>query len=96
MNSILWERPPVQLSISRSELHVWQVNLDNINYQLNYLISLLSPEEIKRAKRFIFDRDRYCYQVTHSMKRFRAVIQEANRVSPLLKSPSRDEGISRY
>ena len=69
MNSILWERPPVQLSISRSELHVWQVNLDNINYQHKYLISLLSSEEIKRSKRFIFDRDRHCYQVTHSMKR---------------------------
>lgn len=69
MNSILWERPPVQLSISRSELHVWQVNLDNINYQLKYLISLLSSEEIKRSKRFTFDRDRHCYQVTHSMKR---------------------------
>jgi 4'-phosphopantetheinyl transferase len=69
MNSILWERPPVQLSISRSELHVWRVNLDDINYQLEYLISLLSPEETKRSKRFIFDRDRHCYQVTHSMKR---------------------------
>ncbi|MFZ2776729.1 MAG: 4'-phosphopantetheinyl transferase superfamily protein [Candidatus Rickettsiella isopodorum] len=69
MDSILWERPPVRLSISRSELHVWRVNLDNINYQLKHLISLLSPEEIKRSKRFIFDRDRHRYQITHSMKR---------------------------
>ncbi len=69
MNPILWEMPPVQLSISRSELHVWQVNLDNINYQHKYLISLRSSEEIKRSKRFIFDRDRHRYQITHSMKR---------------------------
>ena len=69
MNSILWERPPVRLSISRSELHVWRINLDNINYQLKPLISLLSSEEKKRSKRFIFDRDRHRYQITHSMKR---------------------------
>ncbi|MFZ0219965.1 MAG: 4'-phosphopantetheinyl transferase superfamily protein [Candidatus Aquirickettsiella sp.] len=69
MNSILWERPPVRLSISRSELHVWRINLDNINYQLKHLISLLSPGEIKRAKQFIFARDRHRYQITHSMKR---------------------------
>ena len=69
MDSILWRKPPVKLSISRSELHIWRINLDNVNYQLKYLISLLSSEEIKRSKRFIFDRDRHCYQVTHSMKR---------------------------
>jgi len=69
MNSILWERPPVRLSISRSKLHVWRVNLDNINYQFKYLISLLSPEEIKSSKKFIFERDRHRYQITHSMKR---------------------------
>ena len=69
MDSILWERPPVRLSISRSELHVWRVNLDNINYQLKHLISLLSPEEIKRSEHFMFERDQYRLQVTHSMKR---------------------------
>lgn len=69
MNSILWERPPDQLSISRSELHIWRINLDNVNYQFKYLISLLSSEEIERSKRFIFERDSYRYQVTHSMKR---------------------------
>ncbi len=68
MNSILWKRPPVNLSISRSELHIWRVNLDNVNYQLKYL-TLLSPEEIKRSERFEFERDQYRYQVTHSMKR---------------------------
>lgn len=71
MNSILWERPPVNLSISRSELHIWRVDLDNVNYppQLKYLISLLSSEEIVCSERFIFERDRHCYQVKHSMKR---------------------------
>src|ERR1043165_2078014 len=69
MDSILWSRPPVKLSITRSELHVWRIDLGNIDYQFKYLISLLSFEELKRAKRFIFYRDRHCYQVTHSMKR---------------------------
>lgn len=69
MDSILWRRPPVKLSITRSELHAWRINLNNVNYQLKYLTSLLSPEEIKRSKRFTFDRDRHCYQVAHSMKR---------------------------
>lgn len=69
MDSILWKRPPVKLSITRSELHVWRIDLGNIDYQLKYLISLLSFEEMKRSKRFIFYRDRRCYQVTHSIKR---------------------------
>ncbi len=59
-------RPLVDFAI---ELHVWRINLDNINYQLKPLISLLSSEEKKRSKRFIFDRDRHRYQITHSMKR---------------------------
>jgi len=69
MSLVLWKRPPVKLSISRSELHIWRIDLCNVNYQLEYLISLLSPEEIKRSKRFISERDSYRYQVTHSMKR---------------------------
>lgn len=69
MNSILWERPSDQLSLSRSELHIWRVDLNNVNYQFKDLISLLSPEEIKRSEHFMFERDQYCHQVTHSMKR---------------------------
>ncbi len=71
MNSILWERPPVKLSISRPELHIWRVDLNNVSYPFKDFISLLSPEEIERSECFVFDRDRYRYryQVTHSMKR---------------------------
>lgn len=69
MDLILWRKPPVKVSVSRSELHIWRINLGNVNYQFKYLISLLSSEEIKRAKRFIFEHDSYRYQVTHSMKR---------------------------
>jgi 4'-phosphopantetheinyl transferase len=70
MDPILWRRPPIKLSISRSELHIWRINLCNVNYQLKYLTSLLSSEEVKRSNRFIFEQDSYRYQVTHSMKRF--------------------------
>jgi len=69
MNPNVWEKPPAELSISRSELHVWRVHLDNVNYPLKYLISLLSPEEMKRSKSFMFERDQHRYQITHSMKR---------------------------
>lgn len=69
MNQILWGKPPAKLSISRSELHIWRISLDDVNHQLKYLISLLSQEERKRSKRFIFERDQHRYQVTHSMKR---------------------------
>jgi len=69
MNPILWENPPDKLSISRSKLHVWRIDLNNANYRFNDLISLLSAEEIKRFERFKFERDQHRYQVTHSMKR---------------------------
>lgn len=69
MNPIFLKNTPVKLSISRSELHIWRVDLNNISYQFKDLISLLSPEEIKRSEHFMFERDQYRYQVTHSMKR---------------------------
>lgn len=69
MNSVLWKRPPAKLSILRSELHVWRIDLNNVNYLPNDLSSLLSSEEIKRMEHFKFERDQHRYQVTHSMKR---------------------------
>lgn len=69
MNMPLWKKPPAKLSISRSGLHIWRIDLDFIDYNSEKLLFLLSPEEVKRCGRFVFQRDRYCYQVTHGMKR---------------------------
>ena len=68
MSALLWNEQPRQLCISRSEIHVWRLDLNTINCPKD-LGSILSYEELKRVKSLIFQCDRYRYQVTHHMKR---------------------------
>lgn len=69
MDKLFWKKPPAKLSIPRSELHIWRIDLVNFNTLTHDLSSILSCAELKRSKRFIFDSDRHRYQVTHIMKR---------------------------
>lgn len=69
MNPILWQKSLDKLSISRSELHIWRVDLGEINHGLQNIILQLSSEELRCSEDFIFERDRHRYQITHSMKR---------------------------
>lgn len=64
-----WQNCPSRLSISQSEIHIWRVDLDCVNYNAEKHFSLLSSEEVKHCNQFVFLRDRYRYQVTHGMKR---------------------------
>lgn len=67
MDSLI--KPPDNLLIARTELHVWHINLDSAHYPYKNLVSTLSSEELQKAECFIFDRDRYCYHITHGFKR---------------------------
>lgn len=68
MNAMLWKEPPNHFSISRSEIHVWYIDLNTLNEPKNSG-SILSYEERKHMESLIFQCDRYRYQITHAIKR---------------------------
>lgn len=59
----------MKLSISRSEIHIWKIDLDTIRYKPKTFLFLLSAEEIARCDQFVSQSNHYRYQVTHCMKR---------------------------
>lgn len=69
MNVVLWRKPPSTLLANRSELHVWQIELDIRQRLYSSLVSLLSPEEIYDANTFIFEEEFCRYQISHGFKR---------------------------
>jgi 4'-phosphopantetheinyl transferase len=69
MHTALWQPAPAALSISQTELHIWRINVHEVNYQPEKLNAWLSAGEKKRLERLIFPCDQRRYQVTHAMKR---------------------------
>ena len=57
----VWYPPPTNLTLADGEVHVWKMALELPTSQLQYLRSLLSADEIDRADRFRFDKDRQHY-----------------------------------
>lgn len=53
-----WRSPQAKITLSRSEVHVWRVQLDPTVSRLQKLVSTLSAEEIKKADRFHSNIDR--------------------------------------
>lgn len=53
----------ITTSLSGNDVHVWLTNLDTEPHVVDALARLLSSDELKRAARFHFDRDRQRYIV---------------------------------
>ncbi len=64
-----WEIPPAHLSLGEHEVHVWRVSVDASAADLASLQAVLSAEEVARAQRFVFERDRTCSIVAHAILR---------------------------
>ena len=64
-----WSSPPESLMISKGQLHVWRADLDLPEACLTRLHLVLSPEEMDRAKRFYFPKDRDRFIVSHACVR---------------------------
>jgi 4'-phosphopantetheinyl transferase len=54
----LWHPSPAELSLSSAEVHVWRAALDPAASCVEQLQRLLSADELQRAARFHFSRDR--------------------------------------
>ena len=50
--------PEKQLKISANNVHIWSVNLKLLPSQIEELSTILSSDEIERANRFYFERDK--------------------------------------
>ncbi len=66
---IEWPAPPSTLSMQTGTVHVWAWNYDCSAESLERYISLLSPDECLRMRRFRFKRDRFRYAVRHGVLR---------------------------
>jgi phosphopantetheinyl transferase len=69
MNKILWKKPPNELFSHQSELHIWRFELSFEYTPYEKWISILSMEELQRAKNFYFEKHYYQYLATHIIKR---------------------------
>jgi 4'-phosphopantetheinyl transferase len=55
---MIWVAPPPHLTLPLDEVHVWRGRLDLPAHTLHQFQRALSPDEIGRANRFVFEKDR--------------------------------------
>jgi len=75
-----WEVPPPDLVLPDDKVHVWQASLEQSSDVVNQLAQTLLPDELTRAERFRFARDRRRFIVSHGV--LRAILGRYLRVDP--------------
>ncbi|MBV7338369.1 4'-phosphopantetheinyl transferase superfamily protein [Chloroflexi bacterium TSY] len=58
-----WYSPPDPPKLQTRQVHIWRVSLEQPLTRIEYLRQWLSPDEVERAERFYFERDRKHYIV---------------------------------
>ncbi len=64
-----WLTPPGDLTLSSDEVHVWRASLEMVPPQVKALKQLLSADELIRADRFYFQKDRDHFIVARGLLR---------------------------
>ena len=57
-DSVSWLAPPELPTLNNEEVHVWRASLEMTPYQVKTLEQLLSADEMDKAERFHFQKDR--------------------------------------
>ena len=57
----VWSSPPTNLTLGDDEVHVWRASLEIPALQHQQLRKCLTDDEISRANRFVFEKDRNYY-----------------------------------
>jgi len=68
-SDLQWGIPPRNVRLSENEVHVWRAALEVSVEVLGGLQRLLSEEEVTRAQRFHFEKDRSHFIVAHGVLR---------------------------
>ena len=66
---MVWSAPPENLNLASEGVHIWRVSLMQPEVVIERCRGLLPADEIARAERFHFERDRRRFVVSHSMVR---------------------------
>src|ERR1700686_1815040 len=80
MEAVSWSRPAQVLTLRGNELHIWLACLDVDPQERTRLRSYLSADEVSRAARFVFPRDRDHFIVARG--RLRELLGKYLRCSP--------------
>jgi 4'-phosphopantetheinyl transferase len=64
-----WPAPPADFRLGPEQVHIWRVNLLQPDSGVELCRGLLPEDEIARAERFHFPRDRRRFAVSHAMMR---------------------------
>lgn len=64
-----WSAPPEELALSAVEVHVWRADLNRTSAQTQSLLQFLSANEIDRANRFHFQKNREHFVVARATLR---------------------------
>lgn len=68
-SSLVWPAAPAELNLSSDEVHVWRALLNPRPEELPRLEATLAPDEISRAARFVFQRDRESFVAARGILR---------------------------
>ena len=68
-NHDYWCAPPNPLLLAENEVHVWRAPLEMSANNIEHLQHILVDEEIERASRFYFEKDRRNWIVVHALLR---------------------------
>ncbi len=77
----VWAFPPEQLRLDEHDVHVWQASLNVPSSTIQRLRSMLQAEELQRADRFRFPRDRHHFTIAHAV--LRLLLSRYMAVSPV-------------
>src|SRR5438270_13666189 len=66
---MIWATPAELESLPPNEVHLWRVHLIQAEATVRNCRALLAPDEIARADRFHFDKDRNRYTIARAMLR---------------------------
>jgi len=64
-----WLAPPELLMLKNDEVHVWRISFEMTTHQVRMLEQLLSADELERAERFYFQKDRVHFIVARGLLR---------------------------
>ncbi len=64
-----WETAPNELHLVASETHLWRIVIEEKSFDLHSLTQLLSEDEMSRANRFRFQKDRMQFIIARGMLR---------------------------
>jgi 4'-phosphopantetheinyl transferase len=65
----IWDLPPTTLTLSSRDVHIWRTSLELSPFHVQRLRQILAADELDRAGRFYFERDRQHFTVARSVLR---------------------------